>query len=577
MKKILLIIFILNTASVIWAQTFDPLSLFGKGKPLKLNGGINATAVYNYASANNSSAIPFNYVVGGNLNIYFKGINIPLDFAYSNTQFSYSFQPIPFNRIAIHPKYKIATLHAGSIALTFSPYTLNGAQFNGAGLELAPKKWKFIILGGKFLKGSGDYLNNPNIQPSYARWGQGISASYQLKNITIGANVFHAKDDTSSASNIPIETSVTPKQNIVSSIISNGNIKGVKFSVEVANSFITNNLTTQSAYKGSSLLSKSINTNSSTTNNYASKAQLNYLVEKIKLDAGFSFERVGFNYQTLGTLYNINGFQNMGITLNKPLFGGKININTQIGVQKDIVDDTTISQQSNRLLSSININYNPIQKLSLNASYSNTRGVTNIRNLDNIANQNNIIPQFLDSLRLVQLNQNANLSANYQLKTTAEQNSSLNFNYSFQKGDQKQGDFFIDLQGSTFHNTSINFLNMLPKQDVKWSIGFNYSKITQGSDSNNTKALGVNFNFGKKIFKKQVTLTIGSGYNTTNIVANALQVNVINFRASAVYVLLKKHVFNLNTIFQNQSKKGISLPFSTNSTGVMNISYNYNF
>jgi hypothetical protein len=577
MKKIIFTILILNTTSFVWAQTFDPLSLFGKGKPLKLNGGINATAIYNYASANNSNPIPFNYVVGGNLNVYFKGINIPLDFAYSNTQFSYNFQPIPFNRIAIHPKYKIATLHAGSIALTFSPYTLNGAQFNGAGIELAPKKWKFTVLGGKFLKGSGNYLDNPDIQPSYARWGQGASASYQFKNITVGANFFHAKDDTTSATNIPVETGVTPKQNIVSSIVSNGNIKGIKFSVEVANSFITNNLTTQAAYKGGGVFSKRMSTNSSTASNYASKAQLNYLVEKIQLDAGFTFERVDFNYQTLGTLYNINGFQNMGVTLAKPFLNGKLNVNTQIGVQKDIGDDTTISQQSNRLLGSFNINYNPIQKLSLNASYSNTRGVTNIRNLDNIANQNNLIPQFLDSLRLVQLNQNANFSANYQLKATAEQNSALNFNYSFQKGDQKQGDFFVDLQGSVFHNTAINFLNMLPKQDVKWSVGFNYSKIKQGPDSNNTKAIGVNFNFGKKVFKKQVTLTVGSGYNTTQIVANALQVNVINFRLSAAYVLLKKHVFNLNTIFQNQTRKGISLPFTSNSTGVMNISYNYNF
>jgi hypothetical protein len=146
-----------------------------------------------------------------------------------------------------------------------------------------------------------------------------------------------------------------------------------------------------------------------------------------------------------------------------------------------------------------------------------------------------------------------------------------------QKGDQKQGDFFVDMQGSVFHNASINFLNMLPKQDVKWSFGINYSMIKQGPDSNNTKALGVNFNFGRKVFKKKVTLTIGSGYNTTQIVANALQVNVVNFRASAAYVLLKKHVFNLNTIFQSQSRKGISLPMTTTTTGVMNISYNYNF
>lgn len=573
----LLLLSILLFSERVIAQTFDPFSLFGKGKLFKLNGGVNASMLYNYSSNSTPGVNPFNYVIGANLNVYVKGINIPFDISYSNAQFSYRFQPIPFNRIAIHPKYKIYTLHAGTISLTTSPYTLNGAQFNGAGLEIAPKNWKIMVLGGKFLKGSGDFLVNPDAQPTYERWGKGLGVSHKFKNHEIGVNVFHAKEDTASAFNFPVEAGITPKENIVSSLVGSGSIKGIKYSFEVANSLLTDNLTVLNPFKSNNLMSRFISNNSSTRSNYATNAKLSYLFENMQLDAGLSFERVDFNYQTLGSLYNINGFQNIGVTANKSFFGGKVNLNGQLGVQNDLVDDTAFSQKSNRLLASVNASYSLTQKLSFNASYSNTRGVTNVRNLNNIANQNNLIPQFLDSLRLVQLNQNANFSANYQIVSTAEKNSSANFNYSYQKGDQKQGDFFIDMQGTKFHNASLNYYTVLPKVDTKWSFGLNYSRTTQGADSNNIRAVGFNFNFGKKIFKRKVTLTLGSGYNTTSMAASASGVNIINFRSTASYVMFKKHVFNFNAIFQIQSRRKLGSPQTNTSTGAMGLTYNYNF
>ena len=131
-KYIYIVLFLWMGLLQAQAQIFDPFSLFGKGNPLKLSGGLNTSLLYNYSSQNTGGADPFTYVIGGNLNLFFKGINIPIDLTYSNAQFSTRFQPIPFNKIAIHPHYKSLTLHAGSIVLSFSPYKLNGFQFNGA-------------------------------------------------------------------------------------------------------------------------------------------------------------------------------------------------------------------------------------------------------------------------------------------------------------------------------------------------------------------------------------------------------------------------------------------------------------
>ena len=70
---------------------------------------------------------------------------------------------------------------------------------------------------------------------------------------------------------------------------------------------------------------------------------------------------------------------------------------------------------------------------------------------------------------------------------------------------------------------------------------------------------------------------LGSGYNTTKTVADALRANVINFKATASYTLKKKHVFNLNAIVQNNARSGISTPMTSTSTGIFSLNYNYSF
>lgn len=559
------------------AQIFDPFSLFGKGNPLKLSGGLNTSLLYNYSSQNAGTANPFTYVVGGNLNIYFKGINIPIDLTYSNAQFSTRFQPIPFNKIAIHPHYKIVTLHAGSITMNFSPYTLNGFQFNGAGVELAPGKFKMIVLGGQFLKGSGDYAQNPDIPSVFGRFGKGISGSYKFDNMTIGVNVFHAKDDSLSATNIPVEQLIKPKENLVSSITFNGSLfKKMNVSGEFANSFLTDDITSPLAYSGKTGGRASLmHANGTTSDKNAMNVRMAYSIKTVSL--GLSYEKVDFNYQTLGSLYTTNGFENTGITMGVPFFKGKLNINSQIGIQNDLVDDTVFSQKSSRLSSSVNISYTPTQKLSFSGSFNNNKNVTNFKNLNSIATQNNIIPFYLDSLRLVQLNTNASFNANYQMLATPEENRTLNATYSYQKGDQKQGDYFVDEQGSKFQNASVNFFTVYPKREVKWNVSVNYTSVMQGNPDNNSTAYGVSFNFGKKFFNKKVTVTMGSGYNTTHTAANNLRVNVVNFKTTLSYIYAKKHVFNLNTLFQNQAKSSLIAPSTSNTTATASLTYNFNF
>ena len=53
MKRIITLVAILTAGCLhMNGQTFDPFSLIGKGKLFKLNGGVNASMLYNYSSNN---------------------------------------------------------------------------------------------------------------------------------------------------------------------------------------------------------------------------------------------------------------------------------------------------------------------------------------------------------------------------------------------------------------------------------------------------------------------------------------------------------------------------------------------
>ena len=571
-KAIIITIIIFNL-TILHAQEFKALGLFGMGKPLKLTGNFNTTFLYNYSDF--AIATPYTYIVSGDMKISYKSYAMGLDFTYSNAMLKVNYQPIPFNKISVHPHYKYATLHLGAVDMTFSPYSLNGFQFTGAALELKPKKFKLLVLGGKFLKGSGDYILNPNSTPTYSRIGEGIYAGYEFSKLKIAASIFHAKDDSVSAAHIPVEVNILPKENLITNLQADADVTPAFHVVaEFANSLITNNLTSPLPYTGYKGIASLISYNGTTTSKNAINLKANYKFSLVTL--GIEYERVDASYLSLGSLYTTNGFENSSATINFSLFKNKLHFNIKEGLQNDLVD-TVFSQKSGRLLNNVSITYKPIRKLSFTGNYSNTKSVTNFRNVDNLANANNLIPYYLDSLRLIQLNLNSSIDANYQIKSSRTENKTLTANFSYQKGDQKQGNYFVNAQGTLFENGTLNYIVAYPKKDVKWNISLLYTSVIQGADTNTTRGYGVNFNFSKKYFKKRLNLTIGSGFNASSKIGSLETNDVVNFKTNISYLYLKKHSFNVNAVFQTKSTTSINNPYMLNSTIAISLKYNYKF
>lgn len=577
MKKYLIVILVsFQFFQIASAQEFHLGELFGKDKPFKLNGGFNTSLLYNFSSDPNNQRDPFTYVVGGNLNFFVAGINIPLGFSYSNGAVNVN-APMNFNRFSINPNYKWVTLHLGTSSAVFSPYSLNGFQYDGVGVDLSPGKLKLKFMKGRLLKGTGDYNQNPDVTPYYKRSGMGIAAEYEFQpGIMVGGSLFHAIEDSTTASNVPFDLGLKPKENIVASLKTSLTIlKKVKVTGEAAKSFITKDAnSTLKPVIGKDLFSGLLNVNGTTARQLARKVNIDYTLGSV--DMGVEYEKVDLGYQCLGSYYNQNGIENTLMRLSFPLFKNKLTFSPSFGIQNDLADSVS-SQKQNRFLTTISATFNPSSKLSLTGTFSNNQSVTNFRNLDNISTSNNLIPYYLDTLRLVLLNLNATIGGNYILKSSKEIKQSINGSYSLQKGTKKGGEFFIDEEANQFHNANIGLFTIFPNSTFQYNVNFNYSLSTQGATSKTT-AYGPGFTVGRKYLNKKLLAQLGSSYNTTYTNTTALRVNVMNITANAGYNLNSRHDLRFSGIFQlKSSTNGLTQISNNSSNGIITLTYNYNF
>jgi hypothetical protein len=575
-KKIYLFfvtIFLLKNLS---AQEFNGFGLFGKGNPFKLNGGLNTSFVYNYSSDPSNGRDPFTSIIGGNLNFTAGGYNIPFNFSYSNAKVTTAL-PILFNKFSLNPTYKWVNLHLGTTSTIFSQYTLNGHQFDGLGLDLNPGRFKIKLMKGRLLKGTGDYSINNTIPPSYTRKGEGFFAQYDYKGNLFGISIFHAKEDTTSAYNIPVDLLIHPKQNLSTSFTTSFSLfERFKFSAEIAQNLLTQNFNSVlNPVIDEHLLSNFIYINGTTSKQMAKNIQIGYTFFN-RIETGLEYEKVDLGYQSLGAYFNQNGFENTSLRLNFSLFNGKINIAPTVGIQNDLTDSIS-SQNGFRIITSLNTSYNPTSKFSIVGNYSNNKSVTNFRNLDNITLSNNLTPYYLDSLKLVMLNMNANLNFNYQLNAKSDIRQTLSGSYSIQNGSKKEGVYFVNAEASQFHNSNAVFSTTYPKTTFQYNVGINYNLSIQGPNSRTT-AYGPFISFGRKFLNKKLTTLFGTSYNSTFVNNTKSRFNVGNLNCNIGYAYKEKHLFKFVGVFQTKATYNSLNGFGKNSTtGLLSVNYNYNF
>lgn len=573
MKYLLYCLGLLLLPPALRAQQVDLANLkgmFGKGAPLKVNGGLNASTIFHNGSEM-SGRQPFTWYLNGNMNLnIYSQVNLPFSFNLTNAGINYTYPTTP-NRLSLHPTYKGITGHIGDVAMTFSPYTLNGIQFRGIGVDVATtNEWSVSAMYGRLSRAVAYDSTNRNVLPTFQRIGYGTKLTLNEEKYGLGFSIFAAKDDPSSIPALPDSLYISPKKNVTFSI--NGMLrpsKGLELSLEYANSAVQMDKRDFNIVKeqGGNLLGSVFMYDHKSTLFYkAIKAGMNYTFFKSTI--GLGYERIDPGYQTLGAYYFNNDLENITVNFSQPFLKNKANVSVNVGYQRDDLAHTK-SGQTSRMVSSINMNYNPGDRLNMSLTYSNFQTYMNMRSQFDLINQTTPI-QNLDTLNFKQISQNTTLNVNYILQTDKRKSQNLNVNFSLQDAADLREGVLHKGDGSRFYNGNLAYSLMFIPAQVNVTAAFNLSYNTIGRDDYLT--WGPTAAVNSRLFNKKMTAGGSVSYNASTA-SGVQQGKVLNLRANAGYRVQKKHNLNLSAI---QQLRWVPLKGTVNDQTVT-LGYNYNF
>jgi hypothetical protein len=546
------------------------LETIGQQKPLSITGGLSINQIFYGVNGIESRRDPYTYFASGNINFSLYGWSVPLSFSLSNQ--NTSFQQ-PFNQYSLHPTYKSITAHIGYTSMSFSPYTVSGHIFLGAGVDVAPKgNWKFSGLYGRFLKAVelvSDSTGTNN--PAYERMGYGFKASYGSGGNQVEIIMFHGEDDINSIRALPDSIEVRPEENIVVSIGASKSVfKNIILKAEVASSALSID-TRAAGIENSNPLSKAdflFTPRASTSYYNAYKTSIGYNGQGYAF--GAAYERIDPQFRTHGAYFFNNDLESITVNGSAAIFQGKVNVSVNAGTQRDNLDKSKISTLR-RLVGSLNVGYAPSQKVNLSASYSNFQTFTNIRS--QFVDINQLTPyDNLDTLNFTQISQSATTTAIYMFGSNPQKRQTINLNIAFQNAADEQGGVKQNT-GTQFYNMNVAYALSLVPQNAMVSASLN-ATVNEGATAT-SKTIGPTAAVSKSFFEKKLRTTFSTSYNNSYTGSKLIN-TIVNGRISATVSMKKKHNLNMSTVVvkRDSNTEGASQSF-TEFTGTLGYSYSF--
>ncbi|UII20016.1 outer membrane beta-barrel family protein [Fulvivirga ligni] len=547
------------------------LESIGEENPLVVTGGVSVNQIGYAVNGIESRRDPYSLYASGNLNFNLYGWSVPFTFTYSNQQTSFQ---QPFNQYGLHPTYKWVTGHLGYASMNFSSYTLAGHLFLGAGVEANPGKFQVSAMYGRLLDAvEPDSVNASTPLPSFRRMGYGLKAGYADGNDQIHFILFRAKDDINSIAYVPEDEDILPEENLVMSLIGSKQLfEKVILKAEYAISGITRDTRSEEAslenYKIFDYAGNLFTPRQSSAYYNAFKSGVSYQGNGFVV--GLGYERIDPGYRTLGAYYFNNDLENITVNGNTSIFGGKVNIGANVGVQKDNLDDAKVSTMK-RVVGAVNVGYAATEKLNLALTYSNFQTYTNIRS--QFVDINQLTPyDNLDTLDYTQISQNASLNANYILQNERTKRQNLNLNLTFQDASDEQGGVKQN-SGNQFYMANAAYSLSLIPRNLTITASFNYNK--NESVEIETTTLGPTIGVRKSLLDKKMRVGLAGSWNESY--TNGSKVSrVANLRGTGNYSVKKKHNLNLTLAVVNRASnnEGTSADF-TEFTATLGYSYNF--
>ena len=537
-----------------------------KAKPIAVSGGLGASTVFSYGLPNNEA--PLNYFLTGNLNFNILGtVNIPLSFNYSDRKVNLS-QGYSFNQLSINPTYKWVTAHIGTNYMNFSPYTLNGHQFVGGGLELSPQNWKIQLMAGRLIR--GQYEDTLTTGPTFKRMGYGAKVEYNPGTYTAGITIFKAYDD---ASTIPElkrtfqKQVVNPKDNLVMSLTFGTTLfHKLQLNVEYANSIITKDQSPlNESIKIRSLAGIFHKTNATSESFNAFKAKVNYNIKETNTIVGLGYERVDPNYTTLGGYYFVNDLVNYTFNINQNFLQGKLLLAANVGIQKDDINKTKVNNQS-RFVGAINANAQISEGFTMGLNFSNFQSYRFLN--DTYSKITRVPGQIIDTLNFAMVSRTVGYNMNKVVKKTETKESSVSFNATLIGSQNRRAEVVDASSKANIFNSSFIYSISYLKQRASINASLSYFRNVLAAGT--LQGVGPTIGFQKTFMEKLNTNLNLSALNINNTMSGIDKPNslALNMQLMANMRAGRNHNFNFNTGFVNNGS-------NTYLNG--NLGYNYSF
>lgn len=514
----------------------------GSGRRLDVSGGLNLSNSSYYSQGIAARRDALQWLASANLNLRFMGVNAPFALYFSDGNRAFRLPSYTFTGIS--PTYKWATLHLGDRNMNFSRYTLNGILFRGAGLELRPGRWYAGVMYGRLSRATAEDLTAvQRLDPVYRRIGYGARVGYMGEKTGVSLSWFGASDDEGSIPT-PQTASVLPMQNGVLSLQATQRLsKKMSIEGEFARSAtntnqFAENLSDSDRNAANTLLGL-FKPKASVQSGNAWRAGAQYSLRTTVLNAGY--ERIDQGFRTLGALFFLSDVERITAGLNQSLLKNKIFLSANAGTERTDLNAAERNGVS-RFIGSLNVGYNPTDRLSFNGSYSNFQNTAKLRTVNDVVN-------VVDSLILAQVTQSASFTTSL-TRGTAKEPGVWSLSLTQQSANSILNDEVQNDSKSNFFITSLFYSKTRPEGLWNWSAGVSWNLTELAGRQMNM--LSPSVGAGKSFMDDRLRTNARLSYNTI-FTEDAADASAINFNLGANYSIKGGHALGLESSLINRS------------------------
>jgi len=446
---------------------------------------------------------PFTWNLNAGLNFDILGIQAPFTAAVSSKNTVYNLPRYSF--YGISPTYKWITLHGGDRSMRFSPYSLSGVNYRGAGLDLKPGKFRLSAMTGRLRRARiQDAGSIQDIETRLQRRGSGFQLGFEDKKMGKAGFSFFTSSDELRAGGPESDSlfTVTPEANMVLTFNAARQLTDfLRFDFEIARSVLTRDTRALALNGdgGARTLFGLFDPNVTTT--AAQALNFNIGLSPKFGQIGIKYERIDPEYRTHGSLYFQNDLENFTASLAVPLLEGKLNLSTNAGVQRNDLAGQKASNL-NRFIGSLSANIKFTERVLSGFSVSNFRATNRYKAIS-------LASTLVDSIVLAQTQLAGNASTTLILNKESTRMLLVAANW-------QQASLLRNEVVDTSSRSNFSMLMMSYTSQPKGGPGsFSGTVMLHRNATPGVKVvtLGPNLRYRRKVFKDRGNLQAGAGYS----------------------------------------------------------------